>query len=80
MTQQFQAIYDHGVLRLDQPLMLPDQTRVSGTVVQAALTSHESEKASLSVDEFDRLLDELSTDVPLLPPDFSRADVYVDHD
>lgn len=36
-----------------------------------------------SLEEFDRLLDELSEGLPalpLLPADFSRADVYTDHD
>lgn len=36
----------------------------------------------ISLDEFDRLLDELSDGPPLprLPDDFSRADIYADHD
>jgi hypothetical protein len=34
----------------------------------------------LSSEEIDRQLDELSLDVPPLPPDFSRADIYLDHD
>jgi hypothetical protein len=37
----------------------------------------------LSDEEFDRLLDELSEGLPplpSLPADFSRADIYADHD
>jgi len=37
----------------------------------------------ISLDEFDLLLDELSEGLPLLPSlpaDFSRKDIYVDHD
>lgn len=37
----------------------------------------------VSVDEFDRILDELAstpTNAPPLPEDFSRADIYADHD
>ncbi len=37
----------------------------------------------LSLEEFDRILDELAEgmpDVPPLPADFSRADIYADHD
>jgi hypothetical protein len=36
----------------------------------------------LSAEEFDRLLDELATGAPLpqLRADFSRADIYADHD
>jgi hypothetical protein len=35
-----------------------------------------------SPEEFDRLLDEFSSGPPgkVLPPDFSRADIYDDHD
>ena len=38
--------------------------------------------AELSDTEFARLLDELSSneDLPTLPADFSRADIYADHD
>jgi len=34
----------------------------------------------LSAEEVDLQFDELSLDVPPLPPDFSRADIYLDHD
>jgi hypothetical protein len=34
----------------------------------------------LSAEELDRQLDHLSLDVPPLPADFSRADIYLDHD
>jgi hypothetical protein len=37
----------------------------------------------VSLDEFDALLDEIANvflPLPSLPPDFSRADVYADHD
>ena len=36
----------------------------------------------ISLEEFDRLLDDLSDGPPLprLPDDFSRADIYLDHD
>lgn len=36
---------------------------------------------SLEASEFDRLLDELADDdLVSLPADFSRADIYIDHD
>jgi hypothetical protein len=34
----------------------------------------------MSVDDVERELDALALDVPVLPSDFSRADIYVDHD
>ena len=37
--------------------------------------------SALSIEEFDRDMDELATDsLPVLPSDFSRADIYADHD
>ena len=36
-----------------------------------------------TMEQFDRLLDELASrtpSMPSLPPDFSRADIYSDHD
>jgi hypothetical protein len=36
--------------------------------------------ASATEYELGRELDELSLDVPPLPKDFSRADIYLDHD
>ena len=41
-----------------------------------------SSRPELSSDDFDHLLDELAagTALPRLPADFSRADVYADHD
>lgn len=38
---------------------------------------------NLSLEEFDRDMDELAAGIeglPVLPPDFSRADIYADHD
>ncbi|MBI2824915.1 MAG: hypothetical protein HYX69_09545 [Planctomycetia bacterium] len=35
---------------------------------------------TLSAEDFDRLLDSEVTDTPGLPVDFSRADIYADHD
>ena len=48
----------------------------------APLTDHDR-TAPMPLDEFDRWLDELSAGserLPSLPTDFSRADIYQDHD
>jgi hypothetical protein len=40
-------------------------------------------QAMVTFEEFDRVLDELAAgpeDLPPLPADFSRADIYLDHD
>jgi len=81
MSQEFQAIYEHGILRLDVPLPLADQTRVTGIVSNVESAAAQPIVAnSLSLEEFERRFDELALDVPPLPADFSRADVYLDHD
>lgn len=81
MSQEFHAIYEGGMLRLDTPLALPDQTRVTGIVSNVAPAATQPVAAnSLSLEEFERQFDELALDVPPLPADFSRADIYLDHD
>jgi hypothetical protein len=49
---------------------------------QDARGQNGSMASPLSDEEFDRLLDDLSTGpaMPVLPGDFSRADLYADHD
>ena len=76
MSQQIDAIYDHGVFRPLEPLALPDQARVKLTVdAESAEKSSPRENA-----DFDTELAPLLFDGPNLPADFSRADIYADHD
>jgi predicted DNA-binding antitoxin AbrB/MazE fold protein len=76
MSQQIDAIYDHGVFKPLVPPGLPDQTRVRLTVdAEPAATG----SAPRNVD-FDTELEPLLFDGPNLPADFSRADIYADHD
>ncbi len=51
---------------------------VERLVTPTTLESRKAEK--LSVERFLEEVDELSFDGPSLPPDFSRADIYSDHD
>ena len=57
---------------------------VADLVERAAGTTAPAANGKLSADEFDAVLDEFFREnpepVPALPADFSRADVYVDHD
>jgi hypothetical protein len=82
MPQEFHATYEHGILRLDAPLALPEQARVTGIVNNVESPANSlAPKYELSPEEFERQFDELAfDDVPPLPPDFSRADIYLDHD
>jgi hypothetical protein len=56
------------------PKKRASQTRVKGK---------RGSRTALSVARLDRLLNDVSrglSDLPSLPPDFSRADLYDDHD
>jgi hypothetical protein len=59
--------------------------RARGLTIEGYLRSlvEQSEakpSSSFSGVEFERELDGLTTDGPRLPPDFSRADIYAEHD
>jgi len=76
MSQQFDAIYDHGAFKPLVPPGLPDQARVRLTEdAQPSATSSAPQNAN-----FDAELELLLFDGPNLPPDFSRADIYANHD
>lgn len=55
-----------------------------GLSLEAFLTliaaKSEQPKQPINFDDWERELDELSFDAPPLPADFSRADIYLDHD
>ena len=80
MEKEFQATYEHGVLRLDTPLSLPEQARVTGLLKSVEPTALEPAPAQLSDDEFQRLLDEASIPSSPYGGTYSRADLYLDHD
>jgi hypothetical protein len=85
-----QATYRDGAFYPDQPLSLPENTPAQ--VVVAAQPA-EQEKLSreeiiamrpkspkITPEEFEALIKKHSVSVGSLPPDFSRADIYSDHD
>lgn len=78
MNEAFHAIYENGVLRPDRPLALPESAHVSVIIIGERAPSEPP--SPRSEDDFLRELDELSWDAPPLPADFSRADMYLDHD
>jgi len=83
MTNEFHATYEQGVLKLDAPLSLPEQARVKGVVVGIETPNGVGQTTApqLSDAEFERLLDEFSVSgCASLPVDFSREDIYLDHD
>jgi hypothetical protein len=60
------------------------QANKQGLSLEAFLTQiaakSDQPKQPVNFDEWERELDELSFDAPPLPADFSRADIYLDHD
>jgi hypothetical protein len=83
-------------LPLDTERKLREKAMQTGQTLEAyleQLAQHDAENTNdtgtglafpppLSDEEFDRLLDQLSEGAPLphLPADFSRSDIYADHD
>jgi predicted DNA-binding antitoxin AbrB/MazE fold protein len=86
MSKIIHAVYESGVLRPLEPLNVPEKKLVTVTIVDETQANKEApflpDTAPLSDDDFERLLDELASGpaLPHLPADFSRADVYSDHD
>lgn len=73
MSEEFQAVYDDGVLRLDKPLNLPDQTPVRGVIVGP---SHPAQPASsASPDELavqQQALDAMRKRIAKIPQEAAR--------
>ena len=90
MTIQVHATYRAGAIHPDFPLALPDNTEVNVVVVPVSdptkRTAREEIEAirpkspKITPEEFDALLDKYSISVGSLPVDFSREDIYQDHD
>lgn len=89
MSIQIEATYRDGVIHPDQPLDLPDNTPVSVVVpvvkAQAKLTREEiiamrPKSPKITVEEFRERIAKYAVHVGSLPPDFSREDIYSDHD
>jgi hypothetical protein len=53
-----------------------------GNFLQQLATSASpvNQDTRLTDEELDRLIDEASSDSPILPADFNRSDIYSDHD
>jgi hypothetical protein len=78
-----------GVIHPDSPLALPDNTAVEVTVVPMTNDAIEIDSGTLeelppapeiSVEELRWRIAKFGISAPGLPIDFSRADIYSDHD
>ena len=82
MSIYIDATYRDGVIHPSMPLNLPENTPVRVTLVPRS----GQEPASLppsprfTADELSERIAEFGVSVGTLPADFSRADIYSDHD
>ena len=64
-------------------LLLQERAHLGRKLANLEARISEARQAAVSADAIDRWLDELTEglpDLPALPTDFSRADIYDDHD
>jgi hypothetical protein len=94
MTIDIDATYRDGAIHPDTPLNLPNNTPVRVSVVAKSAdfppipfpTNREEVLAirpkspKITLEQFDALTKNFSISAPSLPDDFSRADIYSDHD
>ena len=89
MTIDFDATYRDGSIHPDTPLNLPNNTPVRVRVVaknDAAPLSKEEilflrpKSPRITPEEFRARIAKYAVKAPPLPPDFSREDIYSDHD
>jgi hypothetical protein len=92
MTIHTHATYRDGAIHPDQPLGLPDNTEVNVVIVpvenqggkpteqQLDIAAIHPKSPKITPEEFDAIISKHSVSVGSLPPDFSREDIYSDHD
>jgi hypothetical protein len=94
MTIDIDATYRDGAIHPDQPLNLPDNTPVHVRVVPKAegffpdpfptkreeVLAIRPKSPRITPEEFQALVEKYSVSVGSLPVDFSREDIYSDHD
>jgi hypothetical protein len=90
MTIQVHATYRAGAIHPDEPLGLPDNTEVDVVVIPLSEATKRAMRDDIEMirpkaprftaEELDALLDKHNVSVGSLPVDFSREDIYQDHD
>jgi hypothetical protein len=90
MSIQMHAIYRAGVILPDQPLPLIDGAAIDVIItpsvvpkdpVGAEVSANTTPVApNISIDEFQSRIERFAVSADSLPIDFSRADIYQDHD
>ena len=89
MTIDIDATYRDGAIHPDTPLNLPNNTPVRVRVVAknevGPLTNEQiaflrPQSPRITPEEFRARIAKYAIKAPPLPPDFSREDIYSDHD
>jgi hypothetical protein len=89
MDIHLHATYRDGLIYPQRPLDLPQNTELSITVTpvngtDGGVTTETRAKRPtpprISADDFQARLERYAVRAPSLPADFSRADIYRDHD
>ena len=88
MTIHVDATYRAGALHPDQPLNLPENTPVrvlvypkpAGQLSREEIIAMRPISPRFTAEELRERLAKYAVSVGTLPPDFSREDIYSDHD
>ena len=89
MTIDIDATYRDGAIYPDSPLDLPENTPVHVRVVpkpatreltRAEIIAIRPKSPRITSEEFRARIAKYAISAPPLPPDFSREDIYSDHD
>ena len=80
MSQIVPAIFKNGLFRPLAPVMLAEHDAVSLIVQSEGVAASTNVETSPANADFDEQLSGLLFDGPSLPADFSRADIYAEHD
>jgi hypothetical protein len=81
MSLEFDATYRDGALHPAEPLNLPNNAPVRVVILPAAAPlAIPPTKPLITAEEFDAIVEKHSFSAPPLPENFSRADIYSDHD
>lgn len=89
MTIDIDAAYRDGAIHPDVPLNLPENTPVRVRLVpkpdpfpktREEIIAIRPKSPRITPEEFDEIIKKHSVSVGSLPADFSREDIYSDHD
>ncbi len=89
MSIQIEGMYRNGVIHPNQPLDLPENTPVSVVVpivkspeklTREEIIAMRPKAPRFTGEQLDAILQKHSISVGSLPADFSREDIYSDHD